>query len=478
MNDGSQPWTSRFRPRTLGDLADNERAIGQLLSWVRSWEQGIPERRAAFLYGPPGVGKTSSVVAVANDLDFDLLEVNASDYRTGRRLDSLLGRATMQSLTVLGRRRMILLDELEGVSGRDDQGGISAITRIIKETRSPVVLVATSAYEGWEEKFRPLRRISLLIEYGPVPFADVLERLTAIAREVGVSVDEEALELISERSRGDVRSAINDLEAVARGGAHVSIGDVEWLGERDRQEYTPDALMRMFSSKTLREARQVLASAYIKHEDLFEWIYENLPLVLDDPRDLAEGLDALALADIHQGRARRTQAYRLLKYMFNDMTGGVALSRRRSKGEGVMRQIRSKLLRLGLPPSAFTVTEAPEGVIVSPVRYLGNDWRRVNSALRALGGRWTRGEGFWVIPYLRPPQIIWHYRRTWHSRRLRRSVASRVAERCHISSQEAVREVIPLLKVIFQGDEGMAEEIAGWLELEEKEAEWLRLRRG
>jgi len=474
MTDGSQPWTSRFTPRTLKDLAGNKRAVGRLLSWVRSWERGVPERRAAFLFGPPGVGKTSSVVAVANDLGFDLLEVNASDYRTGKRLDALIGRTAMQSRTVLGRRRMILIDELEGVSGRQDQGGISAVARIIKGTRSPVVLVATSASEGWEEKFRPLRQVSLLIEFSPVPFADVLRRLKTVAREVGVDVDEAVLEFIAERSRGDLRSAINDLESVARGRKRVAFSDVEWLGERDRQEYTPDALLRMFSAKTLRDARRVLSSAYIKYDDLFDWIYENLPLVLDDPRDFAEGLDALARADIHQNRARSTQAYRLLKYMFNGMTGGVALARRRSEGAGAIKQIRAKLRRLGFPPSAFTVSETPDGVVVKPVRYLGRDWGRVNAELRGLGGRWARDEGRWVIPYFRPPQLLWRYRRTWHGRRLRKSVAARLAEKCHISTQEAVGEVIPLLKIIFQGDRGMAREIAGWLELEEKEAEWLR----
>ena len=473
MTDRSQPWATRFRPRTRKDLADNERAVKQLLRWVRSWERGVPEKRAAFLTGPPGVGKTSSVVAVAKDLAFDLLEVNASDYRTGKRLDALIGRAAMQCRTVLGRRRMILIDELEGVSGREDYGGISAVARIIKETRSPVVLVATSASEGWEEKFRPLRRVALLIEFGPIPFADVLGRLRAIALEVGVRVDEDVLEFIAERSRGDLRSAINDLESVARGRERVALADVEWLGERDRQAYTPDALMRMFSARTLRDARRVIASAYISYDDLFDWIYENLPLVLDDPHDMAEGLEALARADIHQNRARSTQAYRLLKYMFNEMTGGVALARRRSKGAGVLGQVRSRLRRFGLPPSAFTVSETPQGVVVKPIRYLGKEWREINAGMREIGGSWMRGEGGWIVPYFRTPQRIWHYRRSWHIRRLRRSVAARVAERCHISTREAVGEVIPLLKVIFGSNEGMAEGITGWLDLERKEAEWL-----
>jgi len=474
MTDDVQPWTVRFRPRTRQDITDNERAVDQFISWVRSWERGVPKKRAAFLHGPPGVGKTSTVAAVANDLGFDLLEVNASDHRTRNLLEELIGRAALQSLTVLGRRRMILIDELEGVSGRKDRGGIAAIAGIIKETRSPVVLVATSAHENWEDKFRPLRRISLLLEFDPVPFADVLRRLRAIAGEVGVEVDEEALETIAELSNGDLRSAINDLEAAARGRAHVSLDDVDWLSRRDRKEYTPDALMKMFSARSLREARQVLNASYIGYDDLFDWIHENLPLVLDDSQDLADGLNALSRADIHQNRARSTQAYRLLKYMFNEMTGGVALSRQRSESTALTGRVKVKLLGLGFPPSAFTIKEAPEGVAVKPLRHLGGDWRPVNSSLREIGGRWERGGGRWIIPRFRPPQNIWRYRRTWHSRRLRSSVAARVAARCHISKREAVFEVLPLLRVIFQGDEDMAGEISGWLELESREQKWLR----
>jgi replication factor C large subunit len=474
MTENGQPWAARFMPRCRKDIVDNERAVAEFVKWVRSWERGIPKNRAVFLYGPPGVGKTSAVCAVANDLSFDLLEVNASDHRTRSRLEELIGRAALQSLTVLGRRRMILLDELEGVSGRKDRGGITAIVNIIKETRSPVVLVATSAYEEWEDKFRPLRGICLLIEFDAVPFADVLRRLRAIAKEVGIEIDEEALEALAERSNGDLRSAINDLEAVSRGKEHVSLDDVDWLSTRDRKEYTPDALMRMFSAKSLFEARRIINASYIGYDDLFDWIHENLPLVLDNPQDLADGMDALARADIHQRRARSTQAYRLLKYMFNEMTGGVALSRQRSESTAIMERVRVRLLKQGFPQSAFTVTEAPEGIAVRPLRYLKDDWRPVNSTLREMGGRWERGGGRWIIPRFRPPQNVWRYRRTWHSRRLRSSVASRVAEKCHISKQEAVVEVLPLLKVIFQGNEDMAEEISGWLELEGREKKWLR----
>ena len=470
----SQPWSSRFRPCTLKEIAGNERAIRQLQTWLKSWEKGIPKQRATFLYGPPGVGKTCSVIALANDLGYDLLEVNASDYRTKKKLDALIGRSIRQRFTITGKPRMILFDELEGISGRQDHGGIGAIAAIIKKTEIPVILVATSIGERWEDKFRPLRDVSLHIEYNSVPFSLILMRIRAISKELEIHVDEDVLELLADGAEGDLRSTINDLEAIAQGRTRVTMAEASGLSLRDRKDYTPDALMKMFSAKTLRDARRIISSAHIPYDDLFNWIYENLPLVLDDPSDLAEGMDALSRADIHQTRAKRTQNYRLIKYMFNEMTGGVALARKNSEGVGLLKMARTRVAKLGFAPHDFTIIESPDGIRIKPNKYLKNDWRRINEAFRSMGASWVRGGGCWNLPYFRSPQLIWRYRRTWHSRRRRRSIAERVAGKCHISTKEAVAEVIPLVKVIFEENAPIAQEITEWLELEDKEADWLR----
>ncbi len=405
----SQPWSSLFRPCTLKEIAGNEKAIKQLQVWLKSWEGGAPKQRAAFLYGPPGVGKTCTVTALAADQGYELIEVNASDRRTKKRLNALIGRSIHQRDTITGKRRMVLFDELEGVS---EHGGVRAIASIIKEAEVPIVLIATSIGERWEDKFRPLKDISLHIKYTAVPFSQSLARLKVIVGELEIHVDEDVLEMLANRSRGDLRSTINDLEAIARGRTRITMAEASVLTDRDRNDYTPDALMKLFSAKTLSDARRVISSAHIPYDDLFNWIYENLPLVLNDTSDLAEGIDALSRADIHKTRARRTQDYRLIKYMFDEMTGGVALARRSSEG--------------------------------------------VN------------------LPYFRSPQLVWRYRRTWHSRRCRKSIAKRIAERCHISTREVVAEVIPLLKVIYEEDPSMAEGISRWLDLEDKEIKWMR----
>ncbi len=94
-------------------------------------------------------------------------------------------------------------------------------------------------------------------------------------------------------AQGDLRSAINDLESIASGKGAVTVEDVEDLGVRDRQEYTPAIIHNIFAAKTLYEARKAINQAYVDHEELFDWIYENLPLILEDKRDLVEGLEAL-----------------------------------------------------------------------------------------------------------------------------------------------------------------------------------------
>jgi replication factor C large subunit len=465
------PWAVRFRPRTVADIADNKEAVNELRLWLRSWEKVVPKERAVFLEGPPGTGKTSSVHVLSDELGFDLLEINASDYRTRSRMEELIGRAATQNTTIFGKKRLILFDEMEGVSGHEDQGGIAAISDIIKTTRVPIILIATAIAEENENKFRPLSDKAKLIEFKSVPTTYVLEKLEKIAKELNLDAPSDVLEALAIHSEGDLRSAINDLESISRGKGSVTFEDIEGLGHRDRKEYTPALIYNMFSAKTLREARGAINQAYIDHEELFDWIYENLPIILDNKTDLFQGLEALSRADIYEKRARNS-SYRLQKYMFNSMTGGVAFSRKHSEGLGLRRQIITVTTRLGYPQSAFTINDTSGGIMLKPTKYLGDDWKRVNEAVRGLGATWVRGGNGWVIPYLRPPQLKWRYIRTFHSRRKLQAVAAKVAKKLHISSKEAVSEVIPLLRLIYE-NKRMAEGIAAWLELEDDEADWL-----
>jgi len=108
-------WAEKYRPQTLDEMVNQTEIVSRLKRFVE--ERNLPH---LLFVGPAGVGKTASVQAIARELDYDLLEVYASDYRTKNRMEELIGRAALQILSIFGSRRMILFDEMEGISGRQD----------------------------------------------------------------------------------------------------------------------------------------------------------------------------------------------------------------------------------------------------------------------------------------------------------------------------------------------------------------------
>jgi replication factor C large subunit len=206
-------WTVKHKPKTLGEVVGNREAIAQLIGWLKSWEKGIPKKRAAFLYGPPGIGKTVAVEALANDWNLELVEKNASDYRTEEAVQKFAGLASQYG-TLFGKKRLVLFDELDGLTGREDRGGVGAIIKVVKQARCPIILIANNAYNP---RLSSLRYYCLLIQFKKPPARSVAKRLRQICQREGIEPEEEALKFIAQRSQGDVRSAINDLQALAQG---------------------------------------------------------------------------------------------------------------------------------------------------------------------------------------------------------------------------------------------------------------------
>ena len=400
-------WTVKHKPRTLAGVIGNKEAIQKLVEWVKSWDKGIPKKRAAFLYGPPGIGKTVTVEALANDLKMELVEKNASDYRTEKAIQRFAGLASQYG-TLFGRKRLILLDELDGITGREDAGGLKAIINIVKTAKCPIILIANDPYDP---RFTALRQLCLMIEFKKPRVREVQRLLQRICMLEGINAEEAALRFIAQRSQGDVRSAINDLQALAQGKKRLTFDDVSWLAYRDRKEKIFEVLRLIFYSRTCDGAKRAVVMADVDLDMLFEWVYENLPYHIRDPQDLAEAMESLAKADLYRGRIRLTQDWKLQSYVIDFMTAGVAMARKRTKPAG------------------------------------------------------------WV-PLRFPERIKW-LSKTKAERELRAAIAKKIKRKCHISATRAIKEYIPYLRIIFENNSEMANKIAEWLDLNQEMIKYL-----
>src|SRR3990170_6332680 len=400
-------WTVKHKPRSLSEVVGNEEAIQKLVSWVKSWDKSVPKRRAAFLFGPPGIGKTLTVEALANDLNLELVERNASDYRTEEAVQKFAGLAS-QSGTLFGKKRLILFDELDGLTGREDRGGVGAITQIAKNALVPIILIANNAYDP---RLGALRFYCETIEFKKPAAGAVMKHLNRICDREGIKAEESALKFIAQRSEGDVRSAVNDLQALAQGKQTLTFDDVSWLAYRDRKEAIFSVLRLIFYGKSAEAAKHAVDMADVDPNMLFEWIYENLPHHLRDRSDLSRAMNSLATADLYRGRIRRSQDWTLTRYVIYFMTAGVAMAREKT---------------------------TPAGFV--PLRF---------------------------------PERIKMLSKTRSERQMQGEIGLKIKKHCHISANRAAKEILPYLRIIFESNAEMATGLAKWLDLDEAMIEYL-----
>ena len=318
-----EPWTTKYRPQTSREVAGNKSAVEKLREWIDSWAEGPPNKRAVLLYGPAGVGKTSVTEALARERGWDLVEINASDKRSGEILSKIAGLASTQS-TLFNRGRLILLDEVDGINLREDQGAVATILQIIKDSQYPMILTAN---DPWDPKTRPLREACLQIELKRIGIRDGIPLLRSILGKEGVSAADDVLKFVIDKDRGDIRSILNDLQLLSGGKKNLTIEDVSLLSGRDRTESVFEVLRVIFNSRTTASARRALAISDLDQEMLFQWIFENAPYQIPKPRELEQAISALADADMYFARIKKNQSWHLMSYALDLMTAGVAIAK-------------------------------------------------------------------------------------------------------------------------------------------------------
>lgn len=334
-----EEWTEKYRPKTLADVVGNENAVRSMKRWAESWSRGIPRKKAFVLMGEPGIGKTSSALALANDLGWDIVEMNASDHRNAESIKRVAGQGAMsQTLTLdgefkstaQGNMKLIILDEADNLFGREDYGGAKAIVEVIKASSQPIILIVNDYYE-LTRKASALRSLSESAVFRRLDKRVIVAVLTRIASAEGVAMGQEPLGSIADNASGDLRAAVNDLQMLMEGRSEVVSADTSVLSDRNQERALSESLGAMFGATTVKAAKEATDGLDKTPDELEKWIEDGIAMEMTDSEDLAEAFDALSRADVYLGRTRRFHYYGFWSYARTLMTGGVAISRRRGR---------------------------------------------------------------------------------------------------------------------------------------------------
>ncbi len=347
-----KPWIIKYRPKTTGDMVGQDEPLAMLKNFIANYK--AQKKRAMLIYGPPGTGKTSGAYAIADELKLEIIEINASDFRNKDKVDSIVGQASLQ-MSLFARGKIILVDEIDGLSGTKDRGGIAALAAIIKKTRHPMVL---TAHDPYDRKYSKLRSACSLAGFERLGYLDIFRKLGSICAIEKIKYDETALKSLARMAGGDMRAAINDLQSLSQQKQSLEKADLENLAERMQTASIVDALIKILKTTDTGIALSALDNVNEDHDQLMLWLDENLPKEYTKPEDLNRAYDKLSKADVFRRRIRRWQHWRFLFYINSLLTAGVAVSKDEKYREFVKYGPTRRLLKIWMANQRYMKRKA------------------------------------------------------------------------------------------------------------------------
>ncbi|GGL29821.1 ATPase AAA [Halarchaeum grantii] len=208
-------WVEKYRPDSLDDIVGHENVVSRLESYVA--EDDLPNLLFA---GPAGTGKTTAATAIAKELYGDdweenFLELNASDERG---IDVVRDRIKNFARTSFGGYdyRVIFLDEADALTS-DAQ---SALRRTMEQFSNNVRFILSCNYSS--QIIDPIQSRCAVFRFAGIGDDAVAGRVREVAEAEGVDYTEAGVDALVYAADGDMRRAINALQAAAATGEAVT----------------------------------------------------------------------------------------------------------------------------------------------------------------------------------------------------------------------------------------------------------------
>ncbi|MCJ8749186.1 hypothetical protein PDJAM_G00173520 [Pangasius djambal] len=233
-------WVDKYRPRSLKNLIGQQgeqSCANKLLRWLKSWHKNHSGNakpaaarfgkfggkddgsgfKAALLSGPPGVGKTTTAALVCEELGYSYVEMNASCTRSKNSLKEVIAESlnntsiknfyTGASQTV-SDKHVLIMDEVDGMAGNEDRGGIQELIGLIKNSKIPIICMCNDRNHM---KIRSLANYCFDLRFQRPRVEQIKGAMMSIAFKEGLKIPPPALNEVILASNQDIRQVLHNL---------------------------------------------------------------------------------------------------------------------------------------------------------------------------------------------------------------------------------------------------------------------------